>query len=360
VGKYITSKRAPYIGSFSDCPLIRDSYKRLCCELEELKQAGKVVVEVTGSQNPCIAHPWTVLKLVFLKMYVRDVYTPIIGRRYPYMVFIDLFAGRGLNAYTNASFYIPASTLIAWFYATYPFDKMYAIGYDKPRNDPEYRWLKKRLERFILPGRLKLLIGDANKRIDDIIKDLVNARDRVKEEFGGGIHYLVFIDPNSHEVYWDTIEKLVALEKEGIAGDFIILLQARMIARIMGNVRSNPKRYQNAFKELDLFFGTEEWRDFLGTKSRLEKQILTLYINRLENLKYKALIEQIEIELMRRDIHYYLIYVTRETSKGSPYLNTVRWLKNFVERVDKKEVVDNAIRDVLGIGVSKITDYIKH
>jgi len=353
----LSSKESPYIGGFSECPLIKDDYERLCCELEELKRAGKIVVEATGSQKPCTAHHWTVLKLVFLKMYVRDVYTPIIGRYYPYMVFIDLFAGRGLNAYRNASFYIPGSTLIAWFYATYPFDKVYAVGYNEPRNNPEYIWLKRRLERFIPRNRLKLLIGDANRKVDDITRDLIDTRDKVKEEFGGGLHYLAFIDPNSHEVHWSTIKKLIELEKKGISGDFIILLQARMIARVMGNIRSDPKKYHKASQELDLFFGIEEWRYFLNIKKGLEKKLLDLYISRLQKLKSRALIERIEIELMREDIHYYLIYVTRETSRGSPYLNTVRWLKSFVERVDKKTIVDNAIREVLGVKTPKVIDW---
>lgn len=346
------------IGGFSECISIEDDYKRLCCELEELKRAGMMVVEHTGSQNPFTAHHWTVLKLLFLKMYVRDVYTPIIGRRYPYMVFIDLFAGTGLNAYENASFYIPGSTLIAWFYATYPFNKVYAVGYNKPRDNPEYVWLKRRLEWFIPRKRLNLLIGDANEKVNDIVKDLINLGDKVKEELGGGLHFLVFIDPNSHEVHWDTIKKLVELEKEGISGDFIILLQARMIAKLMGRIRSDPEKYYKASQELDLFFGVAEWKDFLSVKTELETKILDLYISRLQKLKSKALVERIDIELMR-DIHYYLIYVTRETKSGSPYLDTVRWLKNFVERVDKKSIVDNAIREILGVKGAKITDFMK-
>jgi len=347
----------PYTGGFSDCSLIKDDYKRLCCELEELKRAGKLVVDLTGSENPNIAHHWTVLKLVFLKMYVRDVYTPIIGKRYPCMIFIDLFAGKGLNAYKNANFYMPGSSLIAWFYATYPFDKILSVGYDKPESKPEYLWLKRRLFRFVPRKRLKVFVGDANVRINNIVEYLISIRDKVKEQFNGGLHFLAFIDPNSHEVHWNTIKKLIELEKEGIAGDFIILLQSRMIARIMGNIRSDQKKYQKAAFELDLFFGTEEWREFLRMATNLEKSIQDLYINNLAKLKRRALIERIEIELMREDIHYYLIYVTRETSKGSPYLNTVRWLKNFVERIDKKNVVDNAIREVLGIKMPKITDW---
>ena len=349
----------PYIGSFSDCPLIKDNYERLCCELKELRQAGEIVVKATGSEEPYTAHHWTVLKLVFLKMYVRDVYTPIIGKRYPYMVFIDLFAGTGLNAYENAQFYIPGSTLIAWFYATYPFDKIYAVGYTEPKSNPPYKWLSLRLKRFIPCKRLSLLIGDANEKVYEIAEDLLTIRDKVREEFGGGLHYLVFIDPSSHEVHWSTIERLVSLEKEGISGDFIILLQARLIARTIGNIRSNPSKFSNAYAELDKFFGTEEWRDLLKIKKGLAKSILDFYINRLRKIKRRSLIERIDIELMRDDIHYYLVYITRETSKGSPYLNTVKWLKDFVERVDKKTVVDNAIREVLGIGTSKITEFVK-
>ncbi len=352
-------RELPYVGSFSECPYIKEGYERLRCELEELKRAGEVVVSATGHQNPYTAHPWTVLKLVFLKMYVRDVYAPIIGRRYPCMAFIDLFAGSGLNCYEGARFFIPGSTLVAWFYATYPFDRVYAVGYNKPRNNPGYIWLKQRLERFIPRGRLKLLVGDANKKVDDITRDLIAVRDKVREELGGGLHYLAFIDPNSCEVHWSTIEKLIRLEKEGVPGDFIILLQARMIARIMGGIRSDPKCHKDAARKLDLFFGTKEWRSILNAKKRLEESTLELYMNKLEKLKSRALIECIKIELMRKGIYYYLIYVTRETKSGSPYLDTVRWLKNFVESVDKKETVDSVIRDVLGVGATKITDFME-
>ncbi len=350
--------KALYIGGFSECPLIKDDYERLCCELEELRRAGEVVVKTTGSLGSYTAHHWTVLKLVFLKMYVRDVYTPIIGKRYPYMVFIDLFAGKGLNTYNKAKFYVPGSSLIAWFFATYPFDKIYTVGYDKPSTDPPYIWLSKRLHAFIPRQRFWLGKGDANVLIDVIRDDLLKMRDRVRDEFGGGIHFLAFIDPDCHEARWSTIEKLINLEKEGICGDFIILLQARLIARIIGKIRSEPDKSEKMAKDLDGFFGTDEWREFIELKGGIEQRVIDLYTRRLEKLKKRALIEKIDIELMREDVHYYLIYITRETKQGSPYLNTVKWLKEFVERVDKRKVIDNAIRTVLGIRLdAKITDF---
>jgi len=337
---------SPYIGGYSECPLISDNYERLCCELEELKRSGEIAVKATSSHGAFKAHHWTIIKLLFLKMYVRDVYTPIIGKRY-FMVFIDLFAGTGLNCYENTQFCVPGSTLVAWFYATYSFDRIYAVGYDKSESrwePPPYVWLERRVKRFIPQKRCHILKGDANKRVDDIVNSLINMK-----KHGGdrrGIHYLAFIDPTSHEVHWTTIEKLVNLEKEGIYGDFIILFQSRLLAREIGKVQSNPQKYNNLANELDKFFGTDSWRSI---KKPIEKSIFELYLERLKKIKSRALIETIEVELMREDIHYYLIYITRKTQRGSPYLNTVRWLKDFVERVDQKNIVDNAIRKVLGL-----------
>jgi len=205
----LREKTSPVSGGFSECPQIKDDFERLCCELEELKRVGEIVVgTVKDTFNPFPSRSWTVMKLLFLKMYVRDVYTPIIGKRYKKMYFIDLFAGTGLNSYENAEFFIPGSTLVAWFFATYPFDRIYAVGYDMPKDRPPYIWLEKRLKPFIPPKRLRVLRGDANKKVDEIVGEL---KDEAKRE-DGGVHFLAFIDPNCTEVYWSTIEKLVALE----------------------------------------------------------------------------------------------------------------------------------------------------
>jgi len=345
--RHTFNSKNPIFGGFSECLDKYTDFDKLVCELEGLRKIGDMIVNSSANLSSYQAHPWTVLKLVFLKMYVRDVYTPIIGRRYPFMAFIDPFAGTGLNAYKNAEFYMPGSSLVAWSFATYPFNKIYAIGYRQ-----DYIALKQRLERFIPKEYQWVKKGDANEVIDNIIDDLLERKEEYK-----GVHYLAFIDPESTEVHWNTLEKLVSLEGQGVAGDFIILLQARLIARTIGKIRKGQTR-ENTTEKLELFFGTEKWKKLLSLSSgEIEEGVKQFYINRLKKLKSKALIEIINIELMRRNIHYYLIYITRKTKGGAPYLETVRWLKQFVEKVDKKEVVGNAINKVLGIRL--LPDYIK-
>ncbi len=331
---------------FSQCTKEKDDFKRLLCEINTLKEAGEILTSYPPRTfKPYTAHHWTILKLIFLKMYVRDVYTPIIGRRYPFMVFIDPFAGTGLNTYKEAKIYIPGSTLIAWFFATFPFDKVYAIGYE----DIDYRVLKLRLERYIPPSKLWIAKGDANILIDQITKDLRE----MKEKFGG-VHFLAFIDPECFEAQWQMIEKLIELENYGILGDFIILLQSRLIARTIGRIRLGEKIDTRI---IDLFFGTKEWAFLIDLPSgELEKGIMDFYLERLKELKSRALIEVISIELFRA-IHYYLIYLTRETKRKSPYLATVRWLKDFVENAEKR-YVDRAIRVALGME-KMIDDYLR-
>jgi len=131
---------------------------------------------------------------------------------------------------------------------------------------------------------------------------------------------------------------------------------------MIGNIRKNPNKrdFTGAIKTLNEFFGTEEWKSRIMPSENLEKAIHDYYLERLRSIKQKALIETISIELMRENLHYYLIYVTRETKRKSPYLSTVRWLKKFVEKVDKRELVDRAIKSVLGIEKTRsITEYLK-
>lgn len=339
----MNSEPVPLPLGFSLCTKEKNDFKRLTCEIDTLKEAGEIIISYPPRMyNPYKAHHWTILKLIFLKMYARDVYTPIIGRRYPFMAFIDPFAGTGLNTYEEAKFYIPGSTLIAWFFATFPFDKVYAVGY----GDMNYRLLKMRLEKFIPPSRLWVAKGDANILIDSIVKDLK----KTKEAFGG-VHFLAFIDPDCFEAQWRMLEKLVELESHGISGDFIILLQSRLIARTIGRIRMG-KRINTEI--IDQFFGTNEWTYLIDLPSgELEKGIMDFYLKRLKEIKSKALIEVINIELFR-SVHYYLIYLTRETKGKSPYLATVRWLKNFVENADKRDV-DRAIR--IALGIERTIDY---
>jgi three-Cys-motif partner protein len=329
-----------------------DVYDKLYKELKELRDIGKTVLEKTGGRGCLLGHRWTVLKLLFLKLYVRDIYAPIIANYYPSMAFVDLFAGTGLNKYEGSNFPIPGSTLIAWFCAKYPFDRIFAIGYNGPdelfdlnsgrkHKDKPYKYLCKRVTRFIPKNYLRLIEGDANEKIDEVINGLREMRKRY-----GGLHYLAFVDPNSCEVHLDTLKKLIDLEKEGIVGDFIILFQARLIARKIGRWIKSEKK-GNLAGELDRFFGTEDWRNFEA--GRIEDSVINLYEAQLKKLKQKAIVKKLDINLMREGIHYYLFYVTRETSRGSPYTKSVELIEEFVRLIDKEDIVDQAIREALGI-----------
>lgn len=329
-----------------------DAYDKLYKELKELRDIGEKVLEKTGGRGCLLGHRWTVLKLLFLKLYTRDIYTPIIANYYPSMAFVDLFAGTGLNKYKDSNFPIPRSTLIAWFCAKYPFDRIFAIGYNRPsklfdansdkkHRDIPYKYLYERTTRFIPKDCIRLIEGDANKTVDKVINGLREMKERYK-----GAHYLAFVDPNSCEIHLDTIKKLIDLEREGIVGDFIILLQARLIAKGIGRIKDSRKRGGLAEK-LDKFFGTKDWRNF--PTGEIESNVVNLYEKQLKELKQKPIVEKVDINLMREDIHYYLLYVIRKTSRGSPYVETVKLIRKFVKAIDKKDMVDQAIGEALGI-----------
>lgn len=68
---------------------------------------------------------WAFLKLAFLWNYAYYTYTPIIGRRYENMCYVDLFSGSGLNQFSDCSgnpqLVLGSPILMATINSGYPF-----------------------------------------------------------------------------------------------------------------------------------------------------------------------------------------------------------------------------------------------
>lgn len=72
------------------------SYDLIKKELGALLHLGELISAYSSSDPLKEAHSWTVLKLCFLKLYIEEVYSPIIKNNYSNMFYVDLFAGSGL------------------------------------------------------------------------------------------------------------------------------------------------------------------------------------------------------------------------------------------------------------------------
>ncbi len=338
--------RYEYRTVFSHCPLLEDDFERLACEIKELMDATEVFLnkyEVYGGTSAFYeANPWTIVKLLFLKMYIRDVYTPIIGRKYPSMVYIDLFSGPGVDRFKiNRDRYTVffGSPLIAAVFASYPFTKIILNDLGKWTDVLEQRM------RAVAGDSVVVFRDDANSVVNDV-KGILKG---LKNEYGG-THFLAFLDPEGLELRWKTIRTLISLEKEGIAGDFIVLFQGYEVARNAGVVRKHGLKNKRSSKILDRlndFFCNGAWLQICREQDHgLPSALLKLYMDCFAREKSKAIVEEIPIELSNK-AKYWLIYATRVTSRGSPYMESVRWLKKLVEGNPPK-LVKSAVLRALG------------
>lgn len=304
--------------------------------LAELVSTGELIRRYSKGNAVFNAHHWTVLKLVFLKLYLQEVYTPIIKKYYENMFYIDFFAGSGLNMFSRIKdVFVPGSPLVAWGFAKKSFDKLFLVEKDEKSCEA----LEERMELISHPENFDVIPGDANEKCELIMHEV---EDTPKS------HFFAFIDPIAFEAKWETVRRLLA---SGVRGDFIILFQTRRIAQNVGNA------LKGRFKKVEFlnnFFGDNKWINFVrnrGSGTTIEQAVLEYYKNKIRGLEGRDRIVE-EIRIMKTikkpsQLHYHLIFVTNKTASGSPYMQGVYKLKNLVEQGDQK-LVDNAILEVLG------------
>lgn len=298
--------------------------------MAELKDVGDRL-SIFTSRFPHEAHVWTLLKLVFLKLYIENVYTPIISKYYRKMFYVDLFAGTGVNKYKagNKEVFLPGSPIIAWSYARYSFDKLFLVEYNE-----EYAESLSNLMRIIAPESKYSIIPDkAEKAYEEILEE-ISQHERS--------HFLCFIDPTGYSgVTWRMLKDLIGYK---VRGDFIILLQVGYMAMHIGK--------HGKSEALTRFFGNDNWfNEIMELKKKtrnLRYAIIEYFCSRIKKIKGRErIIESISIKKNAKEEHYYLIFITNKTNSGNPWMKKVYELKNLVE--NHPEQVETAIGEILGI-----------
>ena len=312
-----------------DSKLEDTSYELLKDNLKQLRYLGERLSKFTSS-IPHKGHIWTLLKLVFLKLYIEEVYTPIISKRYQRMFYIDLFAGTGINMYSvnGQTVYLPGSPVIAWAYAKRQFTKLFLVEYDiKAKNSLE------RVMKIISPiSKFEIYPKKAEIAYTSVLKEISRKGD----------HFLCFIDPTGYRgVTWEMLRNLIGHE---VRGDFIILLQA-------GYMAMHIKKHRKT-DALTKFFGDDNWyEEIMRLRQKfgnLRHAIIYYFENRIREIKGRErIIETINIKKDSQTEHYYLIFITNKTKKGNPWMKKVLDLKALVENSPSK--VDTAIQDILGM-----------
>jgi three-Cys-motif partner protein len=224
---------------------------------------------------------WTQDKLKILQQYLPGYLGATTRARE--RIYIDAFAGPGLNRLRGTSLTIDGSALIA-LDARAPngtkFDRLFFIERD-PATAGELRDV---LSTRDGAERARVIAGDANEELPKLITKLPQRSP-----------IFVFVDPDGIEPRWTTIEAIAPWRTE-----LLINFPLGM------SINRNPDS-----AKVTAYFGTTRWRDLWKSPGRT-RALLQLYKERLAELGYPYTTEDdrlVKTSGGRR--LYYLVFVSK-------------------------------------------------
>jgi three-Cys-motif partner protein len=261
--------------------------------------------------------PWAVEKLDYLHRLI-SVFEKSMRKLWSFRNYIDLLAGPGKNYVRQTKQVLLGSPLIALL-TEFPFTGYYFIDND-PRNTQA---LQERCKASPLVNNVNIMTGDCNVLVDQVVKELKLNENRSLN--------LAFLDPEGLELCWKTVAKLASVWKM----DLVINYPQGGLNRMMANVYQSPRETQ-----VDLFFGTQEWRRIYTKyrnqhKSGLHRELIDLYQSQLQMLGY------IEVKRGEEDIRYEPLI--RNTQRNAPLYRLIFASKSplgekFWHAVTKRDV----------------------
>lgn len=310
----------------SEEPFLQRQLKKLVINTDKLQAAISVQKGIYTQ-----THLWSLLKLVFLS-YSSYIYSMIMSK-HPYYkdkyYYVDLFSGSGIGQVIDSNkkeLVFGSSLLMA---TTRSFSKMFFCERDYDSRVA----LQKRLQTVGIDTNSYEVYGDCNVDINKII-------DKIK-----GGHSLIFVDPWSMEINWDTMESILSLN-----ADIIFNLQSAEIARGVvqkGKLTSSAKKF---FKNPDLIyslFNNEKeinkpelvLDNYTTDISDTRKEIDSNRQRQRETKIYKIKIKGVA------SFFYDLLFITRLTSNKSPWLTGLAVAAREIDNIKPKTV--NLALDIL-------------
>lgn len=275
-------------------------------ELIELVDAPDLFCNQVGA--------WAFLKLAFLWNYAYYTYIPIIGRRYSNMCYVDLFSGSGLDQFSDCSgnpqLILGSPLLMATINSQYPFKTCFFFEANSECADTLSRRLHKLEESSRLTCKYYELFCDCNKDIDKVINNLKGL---------DGCHFLLFVDPFSTEIKWETMEKLLKLNYPSF--DMIFNFQPFGV---------NRKSYNP--KTITEFLGDSDYNAYKHTDERILEALENQYLQKLRKFpNIVKVIKRVRIKSGTGSFYYDLIFTTRKA--GSPWVKNIDYLKKVIEKL---------------------------
>jgi len=252
---------------------------------------------------------WTLLKLALLAYYI-DVYTTIAKSYFKRIVYIDLFAGCGINKIDveGRKEVVFGSTMLAKKVprSGKEFDKLILVEKDK-----EYAEM---LEK-ILPDAL-VIPDNCNKA--SVLKEIIDEINRVDKT-----HFLAVMDPEGLELKWNTVETLLKHP-----GDSIINYMCSGVGKSWGTWRS--KETESLENTITEYFGCGDWKNCDSAESLFE-----LYLNRVRNFKENAI--PIKVRGIK-GFHYHLILAVRKTRGTQGWIDAINRAKERIEKTTEQDI----------------------
>lgn len=190
---------------------------------------SKIIVESTKIVNNKGFDCWSFKKLIFLKYYIKP-YLDIMQRHVDKCFYLDLFSGCGANKLGNLEIFSIGSPIVSILSGVRKlkngkinkFDKWFFIDQNKEYCDSLNDRVKKTVEMveknegvLIDNDDIRIICGDCNDKIDDVITEINELAD------GSKISLLVFIDPYKFtNIKWRTIEKILELKYVDVIFNF--------------------------------------------------------------------------------------------------------------------------------------------
>jgi three-Cys-motif partner protein len=221
------------------------------------------------------------------------------------MYYIELLAGTGLCRIKETGDIVAGSTLIAATVCYVPFNEYILVEKD----EKSAKALEKRMKK-ITPN-VVILQRDCNNCIKEVV-------DRLPEQS----HYLAFVDCEGLDADWSTIECLLSKP-----GDLLFTFQSQLLSRVRGKA---VKGSIGDEKKLNGFYGDDRWRNCENPE-----ELISAYMSKLN--ERRGIVLPIYVQ-GPRGYRYYIIYATKKTRMGSPWVKGVLYLKNRIEGCNYKWV----------------------
>lgn len=267
---------------------------------------------------------WSALKLILHSASI-NMYTTVIAKNAGDFYYIDALAGSGVSEYEDGDCFV-ASPILAARDARHQFSKMYFIE----ENPTYHEALEARLDYVFSnpdldiqePEDYEVINGNANEEIPDIVSDIYD-----RSSFEEGFNYFCFIDNQGQDVLWPTIESLTPKPY----GDLLINFPGAHAVGLNA-VKEESFGRSSKFLGVDLEaidFPEEDVRGFF-------KQ---LYLDNLKE-RDRAVQEDVKVYSGVGSYNYDMIYATRDIPNGNDYMNVIRYVDRFIEKMDGADVED--------------------